>query len=147
MNYFLSIRDYFRQLLSGNRTIYNLTGSSAALMLALEDVPFIAIEKDEARAELLKRDIDFYREIFPAGKVVFLPDRNGAASSGKRAEIVYYLEAADSVVTSSKNLLTTLWDKKQLESNTLSIKKGDTTDRFSGWSLYSKMWFLYEKEG
>jgi len=129
VNSFSSIKKYFRQLLSQNTGIYNLTGSSAALMLALEESPFAAVEKDEARAEILKRDMDFYREIFPGGKIVFLPDRNGAASSGRRAEILYNLKADDSIVTSSKNILTTLWDRKQLEANSLSIKKGETADR------------------
>ncbi|PKL51953.1 MAG: transcription-repair coupling factor [Nitrospira bacterium HGW-Nitrospira-1] len=124
-----SIKQYFEQLLSQNTGVYNLTGSSAALLLALEKSPFVAIEKDEARAEILKRDIDFYRELFPGGKTVFLPDSNGPAASGRRAEILYYLKAADSIVTSSKNLLTTLWNKKQLEANSLSIKKGDVADR------------------
>ena len=129
MNPLSSMKHYFEQLLSHHTNIYNLTGSSAALLLALGDVPFTAIEKDEARAELLKRDIDFYRELFPGGKIVFLPDRNGAASSGRRAEILYHLTTADSIVTSSKNLFTTLWDRKKLEANSLSIKKGETVDR------------------
>ncbi len=129
MKTFSSIRQYFQQLLSQNSGIYNLTGSSAALLLATEEAPFVAVEKDEARAEILKRDVDFYRQIFPAGKTVFLPDSNGAASSGKRAEIIYNLKEADSIVTSSKNLLTTLWDRKQLAADSLSIKKGDTVDR------------------
>jgi transcription-repair coupling factor (superfamily II helicase) len=120
---------YFRQLIAQNRGIYNLTGSSVALLLALEDSAFIAIEKDETKAEVLKRDIDFYREIFPGGQTVFLPDQNGAAASGRRAGIVYDLTAEDSVVTSSKNLSTTLWDKKQLTANVITIKKGDSVDR------------------
>lgn len=133
MKTFSSIREYFQQLLSQNSGqnsgIYNLTGSSAALLLASEEAPFVALEKDESRAEILRRDIDFYREILPAGKIVFLPDSNGAAASGRRAEIIYHLSDADSIVTSSKNLLTTLWDKKQLLADSLSIQKGDTVDR------------------
>ena len=133
MKTFLSIRQYFQQLLlqnyGQNSGIYNLTGSSAALLFAIEEAPFVALEKDEAQAEILKKDIDFYREIFPAGKTVFLPDSNGASSSGKRAEIIYNLTNADSIVTSSKNLLTTLWDRKQLAADSLNIKKGDTVDR------------------
>ncbi len=129
MKTFSSIRQYFQQLLSQNSGIYNLTGSSAALLLAIEEAPFVALENDESRAEILKRDIDFYREIFPAGKTVFLPDSNGAATSGRRAEIIYNLGQEDSLVTSSKNLLTTLWDRKQLAADSLSLKKGDTVDR------------------
>jgi transcription-repair coupling factor (superfamily II helicase) len=129
MNTFSAIKKYFSQLLSQNAGIYNLTGSSAALLLSFEDSPFIAVEKDEGKAEILKRDLDFYRELFPGGKIGFLPDKNGAASSGKRAELLYHLKAEDSIVTSSANLLTTLWERKHLEANSLSIKKGETTDR------------------
>ena len=111
MNPFSSIKEYCRQLLSQNTGIYNLTGSSAALLLSLEESSFIAVEKDAGRAEILKRDMDFYREIFTGGKIFFLPDRNGAASSGRRAEILYQIEAADSIATSSANLHTTLWDR------------------------------------
>ncbi|MFZ2197598.1 MAG: hypothetical protein WAV13_07705, partial [Thermodesulfovibrionales bacterium] len=129
MKTFPSIREYFQQLISQNSDIYNLIGSSAALLLAVEEAPFVALEKDEARAEILKRDIDFYREIFPVGKTFFLPDSNGAATSGRRAEIIYDLKEEDSIVSSSKNLLTTLWDRKKLAADTLSLKKGDSVDR------------------
>jgi transcription-repair coupling factor (superfamily II helicase) len=129
MNPFSSIQQYFRQLLSQNAGIYNLPGSSAALLLSLEETPFVAVEKDEGRAEVLKRDMDFFREIFPGKEIVFLPDRNGAAATGRRAEILYRLKEDDSLATSSNNLLTTLWDKKRLEANSLLIKKGDTVDR------------------
>ncbi len=129
MNSFTSIKQYFEQLLSENTGIYNLTGSAAALLLALEDTPFTAVEKDEARAEILKRDMDFYRELFPGRKIFFLPDSNGSAASGRRADILYHLKETDSIVTSSKNLLTTLWDRKKLAANSLSIKKGETVDR------------------
>jgi len=129
MNSLSSIKEYFGQLLSQNTGIYNLTGSAAALLLALKNAPFVAIEKEEAQAEVLKRDLDFYRELFPGGKIVLLPDRNGAGASGRRAEIMHQLRPEDSLVTSSGNLLTTLWDKKQLEANSLSITKGDSVDR------------------
>lgn len=129
MNSFPAIKKYFRQLLAQNTGIYNLAGSSAALLLSLEESPFIAVEKDAGRAESLRRDLDFYREIFPGGKIFFLPDRNGAEASGRRAEILYYIKTADSLTTSSSNLHTTLWDKKRLEDNSLLIRKGDTVDR------------------
>ena len=129
MNFFSDIKEYFRRLLAQNTGIYNLAGSSAALLLSLEGSPFIAVEKDAGRAEILKRDIDFYREIFAGGEIFFLPDRNGAASSGRRAEILFKLTAEDSITTSSANLLTTLWDRKRLEANSLLIKRGDTVDR------------------
>jgi transcription-repair coupling factor (superfamily II helicase) len=129
MNPFSSVREHFRQLLSCRTGIYNLAGSSAALLLAVEDAPFVAVEKDESQAEILKKDMEFYRELFPGGESFFLPDSNGVAASGRRAEVLYRLAAADSLITSSKNLLSTLWDRKQLEANSLTLKKGETADR------------------
>jgi len=113
-----------QHLLSQKSSIYNLTGSSAALLLAVEDVPFAAVEKDEARAEILKRDIDFYRAIFSGGKIFFLPDRNGAASSGRRAEVLYQLTSEDSVVTSESNLIATLVGQETPRGKLPDHKKG-----------------------
>ena len=129
MNFFAPIRKYYQHLLSKNTALYNLTGSSAALLLAIEEVPFTAVEKNEGHAETLKRDIDFYREIVPGANIVFLPDRNGPSSAGRRAEILHTLNAADSVVTSSQNLHTTFWDRRALQGNCISIKRGDTRER------------------
>jgi transcription-repair coupling factor (superfamily II helicase) len=129
MNLFSTIINHFRELVSEGKGIYNLTGSSAALFLALEETPFAAIEKDELRAEILKKDIDFYMELFSGRKPILLPEKNGAASSGRRAEILFHLKHDDSVVTSSKNLLTTLWDRKRLEGNCLNLKKKESIDR------------------
>jgi hypothetical protein len=128
MNSFFHIKQLVQHLLSQKSSIYNLTGSSAALLLALEDAPFAAVEKDEARAEILKRDMDFYREIFSGGKY-FSADRNGPASSGRRAEVLSHLTSGDSLVTSENNLIATLWDRKHLAANSLTIKKGDSADR------------------
>jgi transcription-repair coupling factor (superfamily II helicase) len=129
MNLFTTIANHFREPLSGDGGIYNLTGSSAALLLALENAPFAAVEKDESRAETLKKDMDFFCEILSLRKPVFLPDRNGPVSSGKRAEIIYSLQPDDSVVTSSQNLMTTLWDRRRLEGNSLNLKKKESIDR------------------
>ncbi len=129
MDVFSLVKDNFRNLHSENCRIFNLTGSSSALLLALEQKPFVAVEKDEAKAEVLKKDIDFYRNMFSGSKVLFLPDPNGPASSGRRAEIIHSLKESDSLVTSLKNLVTTLWDKESLENNSIHIKKGDSIAR------------------
>ena len=43
--------------------IYNLTGSSMALFLAMQEKPFIMVEATEETAEALYRDILFFRSI------------------------------------------------------------------------------------
>ena len=57
---FRSLSDIIREGLTHSR-IYNLTGSSAALLLAMYDKPFLAAESNEELAEELCRDINFYR--------------------------------------------------------------------------------------
>jgi transcription-repair coupling factor (superfamily II helicase) len=104
--------------------IFNLTGSSAALFLALRDKPFIAVEKDEAAAEVLGKDINFFRRIFSGRQVLILPEANGPEATGRRASIVHSLGDSDSLVTSSRNLKSALWDKESLEGRTAVIKAG-----------------------
>ncbi|NJD55101.1 MAG: hypothetical protein FIA94_01705, partial [Nitrospirae bacterium] len=64
-------------LLEGNDRVFNLTGSAAALLLALETRPFAAIEKDSQSAETLRQDIELYRAIVSGGRVCFIPDAEG----------------------------------------------------------------------
>lgn len=104
--------------------IYNLKGSSPALFLALQSFPFIAIEKDEARAKTLQRDINFYRAILSGEEVVFLPDPNGAESAGRRAEIIWSLKANQSVVASSQSLESRIWQSEGIEDHRIFLKKG-----------------------
>jgi transcription-repair coupling factor (superfamily II helicase) len=116
--------------LSGTRRIFNLTGSAAALFLALQETPFVAIENDESSARSLARDILFYRALIGSGgPVFFLPDPDGPDASGTRTDIMYRLRGSDSITTSSKNLNSTLWDGGALAENMLLLKKGALADR------------------
>ncbi|UCE79127.1 MAG: transcription-repair coupling factor [Nitrospiraceae bacterium] len=112
--------------LSGIKShVYNLTGSSAALFLALQGKPFVAIAKDEEKAKTFFADIAFYRDVLRGEQVLFLPDLNGPASAGCRTKLIYNLKKTDSLVTSAKNIRSPLWDKKSAEKILLKIKKGD----------------------
>ncbi len=113
----------------GGGRIFNLTGSSAALFLAMTDKPFIAVEKDEAAAEILGKDINFFRRIFAGRQVFFLPESNGPETAGRRAGIIHSLEESDSLVTSSRSLKSALWDKESLEGRTVLIRAGVTMAR------------------
>ena len=64
MNIIPLIENKFLNLKTENCRIFNLTGSSSALLLALESRPFIALEKDEEKAKTLVKDINFYRRLF-----------------------------------------------------------------------------------
>ena len=105
--------------------VYNLTGSSAALFLALQEKPFVAVEQDEAKALILKKDINFYRLLSGAGPpVLLLPDAEGPEAAGARAGLLYDLNDRDSLATSAANLVSTLRDGESLLDNMLEIKKG-----------------------
>lgn len=102
--------------------IYNLAGSSAALLFALYDKPFVAFEFTEELAEELYRDINFFRGALKKENVFFLPEPNGSSIAGERARVAYYLRDEDSVVTSFRNLTSTIWDKEQILAKTLELK-------------------------
>ncbi len=113
----------------GGCRIFNLTGSSAALFLAMTDKPFVAVEKDEAAAEVLGKDINFFRRIFAGRQVFFLPESNDPETAGRRASIIHSLGESDSLVTSSRSLKSALWDKESLKGRTALIRTGVTMAR------------------
>lgn len=109
----------------GNCLVYNLSGSSEALLLALERKPFAAIEQDEGKAATLAKDINFFRSLFNSEPVSFLPDPNGPEASGARSKIIYSIKDSKSIVTSSRNLSTSL----RSFTDTVLIKNGETISR------------------
>lgn len=116
--------------LSETRRVYNLTGSSAALFLALQESPFVAIEQEETAARNLKRDVVFYREISGiSGPLTILPEADGPEAAGSRAELLYEIDEQGSVVTSSANLTSILPDNESLLENILDLKKGANWER------------------
>lgn len=130
--------------------IFNLTGSSAALFLALADKPFIAVEKDEEAAEALSKDINFFREILSRRQVLLLPESNGPDASGSRARIIQLLTEPDSLVTTSGCLKSSVWDKESLEGRTVLIRAGAAMARSGLEELlvdlgYSKASMVVEK--
>ncbi len=129
MNLFSLLKDKFLHLTEKNYRIYNLTGSSPAMLLAFEQKPFVAIEKHEENAKVLKNDINFYRSLLSGDNVLFYPEQDGPDSSGKRASIIYNLKNSDSIVTSAKNLRSTLWDRESLKDNMMHIRKGSIIAR------------------
>ncbi|OGW36273.1 MAG: transcription-repair coupling factor [Nitrospirae bacterium RBG_13_39_12] len=104
--------------------IYNLTGSSAALLFALFDEPFLAVELTDELAEELYKDIIFFREILKKEQILFLPEINGPALSGERAKLVYSLNENVSLVCSFKNLESIIWSREEINKKVISIKKG-----------------------
>jgi len=129
----LDIRSFLNSrlltLLEGNDRVYNLTGSSAALLLALEQRPFAAIEKDSQSAETLRQDIELYRTIVSGGRVCFIPDAEGPERAGERAAVLLDMRPEDSFVSSFQNLDAGFWDREFLEEQLIRIRRGEFRDR------------------
>ncbi len=129
MNLHSFLSNRFLPLLENNDRVYNLTGSSAALLLALSPNPFVAIDKDNESAEILKKDIDFYTQLFPHRKVLFMPEAEGPELAGERAGIILNMESVDSLVTSFQNLHAGFWDRELLDEQLLRVKLKAQQDR------------------
>ena len=129
MELFSFLKSKIPRSVPGNCRIFNLVGSSSALLLAFEERPFVAVEMDEAKAGTLRKDINFYRRMLSGGEVFFLPDPNGPETSGVRARVLHLLKETDSLVTSSKNLRSPLWGKGPSEENVIWIKNRETISR------------------
>jgi transcription-repair coupling factor (superfamily II helicase) len=93
------------------------------------DEPFLAVETTEESAEELCKDINFFRTALGKRYVLFLPEANGPALSGRRAGIIHSLGERDSLVISFKNLNSTVWTKEAISDNAVNLRKGMETGR------------------
>lgn len=109
--------------------IYNLKGSSASLLFAIYDEPFLVIASNEERAYEIYKDINFFRDALKKPHVIFLPEPNGPSSSGKRAQLVYSLHETNSLVSSMKNITSPLWSQKDLSHHVLDLTKNTEISR------------------
>lgn len=123
-----SISLQFAPVLSESR-IYNLTGSSPALLLALCNEPFLTVELTEERAEELCKDINFFRDALKKDRVLFLPEPDGPSLSGERARVVFSLAERDSLVSSLKNLKSPLWPHEEIERSVIHLRKKQEINR------------------
>ncbi|MBI5188114.1 MAG: transcription-repair coupling factor [Nitrospirae bacterium] len=116
------------------RCIYNLTGSSAALLLALHAEPFLMVEATDDSALELYKDIRFFKSLFHASyltpyNVFYLPEPNSPSLSGERAKIIYSLKKGDSLVSSFENIKFPVWPQERLRENALNLKRGMEIER------------------
>ncbi len=103
------------------RRLYNLKGSSAALLFALYDEPFLVVVSNEERAYEICKDINFFRDALKREQVLFLPDTNGPPISGQRAKVVHSLKVNTSLISSLKNLTSPLWSQNELSYHVLDL--------------------------
>lgn len=113
------------------RCIYNLTGSSTALLLTLHAEPFLMIEATDDSALELYKDIKFFKSLFHAAThdVFYLPEPNSPSLSGERAKIIYSLKNGDSLVSSFENIKFPVWPQERLRENALNLKRGMDIER------------------
>ncbi len=126
------LKGFYSRLAPPSLRIYNLTGSSAALYLALMDEPFLLIDKTEEAAEKLHKDILFYRSILKRGKdVIYLPPPEGPAFSGIRARAVHGLMSCKdcALVTSKEVAVKPVWRPDALKDSVLELRTGSEVGR------------------
>ncbi|NWF51635.1 MAG: transcription-repair coupling factor, partial [Nitrospirae bacterium] len=80
-------------------------------------------------AEVLWRDINFFRDVLGKDHIFFLPEPDGAAVSGKRAETISSFKRTDSIACSFKSFLEPVWNQEELTETVLTLKKGIEIDR------------------
>ncbi|MEK6672660.1 MAG: transcription-repair coupling factor [Nitrospirota bacterium] len=123
---------FFSAIPAGTSRIYNLSGSSVALFLSLQDKPFLAIERTEDLASRLYEDIVFFRKLLAvseAEQLLFLPEPNGPESSGRRAGVVSGIIDGVSIVTSFNGMNSPVWTPDDLRRDTLTLERGHETER------------------
>jgi transcription-repair coupling factor (superfamily II helicase) len=128
------LREFHSRLSLPEGRIFNLTGSSVALHLAIFEKPFLMEEKTEEAAATLHRDILFYRSLLKReDEVLYLPAHDGPLSSGQRAMTSLRLGECDecSIVTSEEAMDGSLWEPDALKNVVLEIVKGATIERDS----------------
>jgi transcription-repair coupling factor (superfamily II helicase) len=109
--------------------IYNLTGSSAALLFGFLDDPFFISELTEENAQVLCKDINFFRDALKKDHVRFLPEPDGPARAGERADIIASLSQQISLVTSFRSLGSCVWTNTGIQSASVHLAKGVEMNR------------------
>jgi transcription-repair coupling factor (superfamily II helicase) len=113
--------------------IYNLTGSSMALFLALHKEPFVMLESTEEKAHELYDDILFFKSIISdsaqSSNILFLPDPNGPEVAGQRADLSLKLKNNDSIVMSKDALNSKIWPSEELHMKAVILKAKSDINR------------------
>jgi len=112
------------------RRIYNLPGSSAALLLCLSKTPFVLLTGADEESIRYHKDIDFFQRLLNRSfRLFYLPEPDSNNGAGKRAEVIYNLRKEDSIILSIKSFRSPTWSKEELERLVLSLSKGYEIER------------------
>lgn len=112
------------------KRIYNLTGSSPALLLSLLGNPFVLITGTEEESIRFYKDIAFFNKLLGrSDRLYYLPEPDDIERAGKRAEVIYEIGRDDSLVLSIDSFNSPAWSKEELESKILSLSRGQEFER------------------
>lgn len=110
--------------------IYNLSGSSLALLLSLIENPFVLITGTEEESIRLYNDITFFNKLIGRSNCLYhLPEPDGLERAGKRAEVLYGIGRGDSLILSINSFNSPAWSKGELEVKILSLLRGQEFER------------------
>lgn len=126
-NHIKDLRERLR--LSEIKRIYNISTPHLALMLAIAEKPFLIVEDSEDAAFKLYSDFMFFKSFFGKDNplnIAYFPPPSNHENIGKRIKILSELYEANgiSIITSKEAC-----QYGFQSTDTISLKKGGTTDR------------------
>ncbi|MFN3396608.1 MAG: transcription-repair coupling factor [Thermodesulfovibrionales bacterium] len=125
-----SFNNFLKGIDLKTQRIYNLSGSSPALLLSLLGNPFVLITGTEEESIRLYNDITFFNKLIGrSNRLYHLPDPDGLERAGKRAEVLYEIGRGDSIILSINSFNSPAWSKEELEGKILSLLRGQEFER------------------
>lgn len=125
-----SFNNFLKGIDLKTQRIYNLSGSSPALLLSLLEKPFVLITGTEEESIRLYNDITFFNKLIGrSNRLYHLPEPDGLERAGKRAEVLYEIGRGDSIILSMNAFDSPAWSKEELEGKILSLLRGQEFER------------------
>ncbi|MBF0345575.1 MAG: transcription-repair coupling factor [Nitrospirae bacterium] len=109
--------------------VFNLKGSLLPLFLTMVETPYILVTKTEDECLRILEQYWFYAEINGKHPLVYFPDAQDAANSGRQVEIIVNNQHHPSLITTLETLKKPLSTPDELRSQTLVLKTGSEISR------------------
>lgn len=125
-----SLYNFFRKVNLVSRRIYNLQGSSKALLLSLMETPFVLLTGTEEESSQLYNDIRFFNKLLgKPNHLYYLPEPDDTEKIGIRAEVFYRMTDCDSLILSVDSYNSPFWSKETLKSKIIILSRGEEIER------------------
>lgn len=125
-----SLYNFFRKFNLVSRRIYNLQGSSKALLLSLMETPFVLLTGTEEESSQLYNDIRFFNKLLgKPNHLYYLPEPDDTEKIGIRAELFYRMTDCDSLILSVDSYNSPFWSKETLKSKIIILSRGEEIER------------------